>query len=97
VAVVDTGIDYSHPDLVDNLWINAGEVAGNGLDDDGNGWIDDRIGYDFVHDDGDPADDHGHGTHVAGTIGAVGNNAVGVTGVNWRCRLVALKTSTSKG
>ena len=84
VAVVDTGIDYTHPDLTANIWVNPGEIAGNGLDDDGNGYIDDIRGWDWVSNDNNPMDDHGHGTHTSGTVGARGNNGVGVTGVNWR-------------
>jgi len=91
VAVIDTGIDYTHPDLAANMWTNPGEVPGNGLDDDANGYIDDVHGYDFHDDDGDPQDDVGHGTHVAGTIAARGNNGLGVTGVAWRARLMALR------
>jgi subtilisin family serine protease len=91
VAIIDTGIDPLHPDLAANMWTNPGEIAGNGLDDDTNGYIDDVFGYDFVGNDPQPVDDHGHGTHCAGTIGAVGNNGVGIAGVNWRVKLMAVK------
>lgn len=91
VAVLDTGVDYEHPDLASNIWVNPGEIAGNGVDDDGNGYVDDVHGYDFVNDDGDPMDDHQHGTHVTGILGAVGNNANGVTGVVWNVKIMALK------
>lgn len=91
VAIVDTGIDYRHPDLVANMWVNPREIPGNGRDDDGNGFVDDVYGYDFANNDGDPWDDHGHGTHVAGIVGAVGNNGRGVTGVAWRASLMAVK------
>ena len=74
VGVIDTGVDYNHKDLAANIWTNPGEIAGNGIDDDGNGYIDDVHGWDFCNGDNDPMDDNGHGTHVAGTIGAVGNN-----------------------
>ena len=97
VGVVDTGIDYNHPDLVANMWVNPGEIAGNGIDDDGNGFVDDVHGYDFVNDDGDPFDDQGHGTHCAGTIGGVGNNGLGVTGVNWEVSLMGLKFLDANG
>ena len=97
VAVIDTGIDYTHADLANNMWVNTGEVPGNGIDDDGNGFVDDVYGYDFANNDGDPWDDESHGTHVAGTIGAVGNNALGVSGVCWRTRLMALKFLDASG
>lgn len=83
VAVIDTGVDYTHEDLRANMWINTGEIPANGIDDDGNGYVDDVHGYDFLNNDNNPADDNGHGTHVAGVIAAAGNNGVGITGVNW--------------
>lgn len=99
VAVIDTGIDLQHPDLVQNLWTNPGEIAGNGVDDDGNGFIDDVHGFDFGDNDSDPddMDTGGHGTPVAGMIGAVGNNDLGVSGVNWNVSLMALKIADFRG
>ena len=97
VGVIDTGIDYNHVDLAANIWTNAGEVANNGIDDDGNGFVDDIHGYDFVNRDGSPLDDNGHGTHVAGTIAAVGNNGVGVTGVTWSTQVMAMKFMDANG
>ena len=91
VAVIDTGTDYNHPDLDSNIWTNPGEIAGNGIDDDGNGYIDDIHGYDFWSNDADPMDENGHGTHVAGTICAESNNGVGVAGVAWQCKIMALR------
>ena len=102
VAVIDSGIRTDHPDLTVNLWVNPGEIPGNGRDDDGNGYIDDVHGINAITGSGNPADDLGHGTHVAGIIGAVGNNGVGITGVAWRVKLMGLKflrggTGTSAG
>lgn len=97
IAIFDTGINYNHPDLAANIWTNPGEIPGNGIDDDGNGYIDDIHGYDFVNDDGDPADDHSHGSHCAGTIGGAGNNSLGVAGVNWQIKMAAIKTFNSGG
>ncbi len=90
VGIIDSGTDYTHPDLVNNIWTNPNEVA-NGIDDDGNGVVDDLHGYDAAGKDGDPMDDGSHGTHVAGTVAAEGNNGQGVVGVAWQARLMPLK------
>ena len=101
VAVIDTGVDYNHVDLADNMWVNTGEIAGNGFDDDGNGFVDDIYGYDFADNDGNPIPDsftnEKHGTHVAGTIGAVGNNGTGVVGVNWDVQIMSLRFLDESG
>jgi subtilisin family serine protease len=94
VAVVDSGLDHTHPDLTANVWANPGETP-NGLDDDGNGRVDDVRGWDFAENDALPNDVVEHGTHVAGTIGAAGNNGTGVTGVNWNVRLMAVKVGNA--
>ena len=95
VGVIDTGTDAAHPDLAANMWINPGEncpgCRNDGIDNDHNGYVDDWRGWDFINNDNNPTDDNGHGTHVAGTIGAVGNNGTGVTGVNWNVQLMPLK------
>ncbi|MFO0868878.1 MAG: S8 family serine peptidase, partial [Pirellulales bacterium] len=97
VAVIDTGVDYRHVDLAANMWRNPGEIAADGIDNDRNGYVDDIYGIDSYNNDSDPWDDQGHGTHVAGTIAAVGNNGVGVTGVNWNARVMALKFLGASG
>ena len=103
IAVIDTGVDYNHEDLAANIWQNPGEIPGNGIDDDQNGYIDDIIGWDFVdarsgaegedfvNPDNDPMDSHGHGTHVAGIAAAVGNNGLGIAGVAWNSKIMPLR------
>ena len=98
VADIDTGLRYTHEDLAANAWRNPGEIAGNGVDDDGNGFVDDYYGWDFFYNTPDPYDTAGgHGTHTAGTIGAVGNNSLGVTGVNWNVKIMAIKIYSANG
>ena len=91
VGVIDTGVDHTHPDLAASMWVNPFEIPGNGRDDDDNGFIDDVHGADFSQDDGDPMDEHGHGTHVAGIIAAGANNGVGISGVAPNARIMALR------
>ncbi|MFZ9689398.1 MAG: S8 family serine peptidase, partial [Phycisphaerales bacterium] len=90
VAIIDDGTNRTHPDLAANIWSNPGEIAGDGIDNEGNGYVDDTWGYDFYQRDNNPSGT-GHGTHTAGTVGAVGNNGVGVAGVMWSCKLMALR------
>ncbi|MHC4620610.1 MAG: S8 family peptidase, partial [Planctomycetota bacterium] len=98
VAVVDTGVDYTHRDLDDNMWINEAELNGDpGIDDDGNGYFDDIYGYDFLNGDPDPKDDHGHGTHCAGVIAAEGNNGLDIAGVCWDAQIMAVKILGADG
>ena len=97
VAVIDSGVDYDHFDLADNIWSNPNEVAGNSVDDDGNGFVDDVHGWDFGSNDSDPKDFLGHGTRVSGVIGAVGNNATGMVGTAWSVKIMAVKITDDAG
>ncbi|KAA0009195.1 MAG: PKD domain-containing protein, partial [Thermoplasmata archaeon] len=104
IAIIDTGVDYNHPDLAGNIWINEDEIPDNGIDDDGNGYVDDIRGWDFVNTtasvwpgedgtirDNDPMDFHGHGTHCSGIAGAITNNSIGIAGVCWNCSIMAVR------
>ncbi len=109
IAIVDTGVDYKHEDLASKMWTNAGEIPDNGIDDDGNGYVDDVRGWDFtdapnmagagdfLEGDNDPMDESGHGTHVAGIAGAAVNNGIGVAGVAWNCKLMPVRAGMSLG
>jgi subtilisin family serine protease len=97
VGVIDTGIKYDHADLYQNIWVNPNEIAGNGIDDDTNGIIDDVYGLNAITNTGVPFDDNGHGTHVAGIIGGSGNNGIGVAGVNWSVKMIPCKFLGSNG
>lgn len=97
VAIIDSGIKTTHQDLAANMWRNSAEIAGNKIDDDANGFVDDVFGCDAYNNDGDPTDDNGHGSHCAGTIGGAGNNGIGVTGVAWGVQLMACKFLSATG
>ena len=97
IGVIDSGVDYNHPDLQANMWVNPNEIPGNNIDDDGNGFVDDIHGVSTMNDDGDPMDLNGHGTHVAGTIGASGDNGVGVVGVNWDVSIIGCQFLDANG
>lgn len=96
-AIIDTGVDYAHEDLAANMWRNPGEIPNNGVDDDGNGYVDDVYGINAITRSGNPMDDNLHGTHCAGAVGAAGNNSLGVIGICWNARLMALKFLDASG
>jgi subtilisin family serine protease len=97
IAILDTGVDWDHPDLDDAIWTNWDEIPGNGADDDGNGYADDSRGWDWINNDNDPHDDNSHGTHVAGIAAAENNNGTGIAGVAWGARIMPLKVLQSSG
>jgi len=97
IAIIDTGVDWDHPDLDDNIWTNWDEIPDNGIDDDNNGYIDDTRGWDYINNDNDPNDDNSHGTHVAGIAAAEGNNEIGMCGVAWNALIMPVKMLQSSG
>ena len=97
IAIIDSGIDYTHPDLQANIWNNTDEIPSNGIDDDLNGYIDDVMGWEFYYNTSDPKDDFGHGTSCAGIAAAAGNNSVGIAGVAWNCKIMPLKILNDSG
>lgn len=97
VAIIDSGIDYNHSDLKANMWRNGAEIVGDGVDNDGNGVVDDIYGYNAINNSGNPFDDNGHGTHCAGVIGAATNNSLGISGVNWQIEMIGVKFLNSEG
>ncbi len=97
IAMLDSGIQLDHPDLADKMWVNPGEIPSNGIDDDNNGYIDDVQGWNFVSDNNDPGDDNGHGTQVAGAAAAATDNATGIAGTCWGCRLMPVKVMSAGG
>ncbi|MDO9549209.1 MAG: S8 family serine peptidase, partial [Candidatus Marinimicrobia bacterium] len=97
IGIIDTGIDWHHPDLKNKIWTNPDEIPDNGIDDDQNGFIDDVRGWDWINHDNDPMDDNSHGTHVAGIAAAEANNGIGIAGVNWQAKVIPIKVFQSSG